>query len=78
MEVLPSLVLHPATPGKTVSLQVQAIKEIGLSAADYTMDMDGNFIARKWVSKEKADKLDRKSTRLNSSHIATSRMPSSA
>lgn len=30
MEVLPSLVLHPATPGKTVSLQVQAIKEIGL------------------------------------------------
>lgn len=30
MEVLPSLALHPATPGKTVSLQVQAIKEIGL------------------------------------------------
>lgn len=30
MEVLPNLALHPATPGKTVSLQVQAIKEIGL------------------------------------------------
>lgn len=30
MEVLPSSALNPAAPGKTVSLQVQAIKEIGL------------------------------------------------
>ena len=30
------------------------------------------------ISPEKQNSLDRKSTRLNSSHIATSRMPSSA
>ena len=29
-------------------------------------------------SQEQVDRIDRKSTRLNSSHIATSRMPSSA
>ena len=41
-----------------------------------TVETVSDFIL--WGSKITADGKDRKSTRLNSSHIATSRMPSSA
>ena len=35
-------------------------------------------VAEKWTNYKAHQKLDRKSTRLNSSHIQKSRMPSSA
>ena len=37
-----------------------------------------NVVGTKWVFRNKQDEQDRKSTRLNSSHITRSRMPSSA
>ena len=49
----------------------------------WTMHFDGAFAARSAgagavLTSPTGDKLDRKSTRLNSSHITRSRMPSSA
>ena len=34
--------------------------------------------ARAWLGHDRSERLDRKSTRLNSSHLSVSRMPSSA
>ena len=38
----------------------------------------GSSVVRQWIDADKVDVIDRKSTRLNSSHIQKSRMPSSA
>ena len=63
--------------GKKVIQRVQGYKKID---SDYTADGDCSHEIKRHLllGRKVMTKLDRKSTRLNSSHRHTSRMPSSA
>ena len=65
---------------KTVAIQVNSDLSVTVRAPRSVSEKDIEEILKKkeaWISKH-IEKIDRKSTRLNSSHITRSRMPSSA
>ena len=59
-------------------LVVAALRRQGWEMARNTADADAVFYNTCSVRQHAEDKIDRKSTRLNSSHSSVSRMPSSA
>ena len=63
-------------PSANVNLLMQPLQQ-GMQS--YRQGMDRQFEGERALEKERlAQRADRKSTRLNSSHVRTSRMPSSA
>ena len=66
--------------GKTfiTALIVKKLHEAGKKAAYFKAAASGNVRSEKGLIPGDADMVDRKSTRLNSSHSGESRMPSSA
>ena len=68
--------------GYTVVSSKGHIRDLAIKGKDgLGVDVDNNFEATYQISKDKREtvkELDRKSTRLNSSHKRLSRMPSSA
>ena len=58
-----------------IVLQSQQLRALELEAASLRLE---EARAMRQVKQQEADLADRKSTRLNSSHVVTSRMPSSA
>ena len=72
-------------PGAVLARDLTALRGAGLSVrkAEYLLDLarhfeDGQVHVRQWQGMDDEAIIDRKSTRLNSSHSQQSRMPSSA
>ena len=70
--------LEVAGDKKIKAIYTMMEAEIKERAVEYTDDFKAELDRRQHAYKSAKAKIDRKSTRLNSSHVVTSRMPSSA
>ena len=72
-------VMAQQEPGQAVAPEAEVNTQQTIAEEKDVQTMIDEFLSSKgWSEGENTKKKDRKSTRLNSSHIATSRMPSSA
>ena len=76
-----SLIFKIAAVGILVSILCQILKHSGREEQAFLVSLAGLLMVLFWIVPyiyELFESIDRKSTRLNSSHVRTSRMPSSA